>query len=115
MRKQFRYANESSERIIMAFDANVHVGSQNIGGCEDTQDWGGNLLMRIIQEENLILLNSSDKCKGVITRIDPRNGNGSTIDLVICNQFMIDRVDGMIIDECGKWRPANIMMQRRLK
>ena len=107
VRKQFRYANESSERIIMAFDANVHVGSQNIGGCEDTQDWGGTLLMRIIQEENLVLLNSSDKCKGVITRIDPRNGNESTIDLVICNQFMIDRVDSMIIDECGKWKPAN--------
>ena len=107
VRKQFRYANECCEGIIMAFDANVHVGSQGIPGCKDNQDWGGSLLMSIINEENLILVNATDKCMGVITRVDPRNGHGSTIDLVICNQYMIDKVENMNIDEYGHFKPTN--------
>ena len=36
-----------------------------------------------------------------MTRVDPRNGNDSTIDLVICNTYMHRKVESLIIDECG--------------
>ena len=57
------------------------------------------MVEKLITDENLVLLNSLELCSGVITRIDPRNGNGSTIDLAICNQFMSDKVLDMSIDE----------------
>ena len=44
VRKQFQYANDCKEGIIMAFDANVHVGADIIQGSTEIQDWGGKLL-----------------------------------------------------------------------
>ena len=53
VRKQFQYANDCKEGIIMAFDANVHVGADIIQGSTEIQDWGGKLLMEIIKEEKM--------------------------------------------------------------
>ena len=105
--KQFQYANDSKEGIIMAFDSNVHVGGDVITGCPDVQDWGGKLLMDIVKEENLTLVNATDKCSGIITRVDPRNGNVSTIDLVICNLYAMDSLKSMDVDEEGTYKPTN--------
>ena len=99
VRKQFKYANSCEEGIVMVFDANVHVGDTIIKGCTDKQDWGGKLIRDIIKEENLVLVNAADVCTGVITRVDPRNGNGSTIDLVVCNRYVSDKILNMVIDE----------------
>ena len=107
VRKQFQNATCSNESIVMVFDANVHVGDTCIKGCPDKQDWGGKLLMQIVEEENLIVLNMEDICTGVITRIDQRNGKGSTIDYAICNQFFVSKVSKMTIDEEGRYKPTN--------
>ena len=107
VRKQFCSANCSEEGIIMIMDANVHVGGSVINGCDDEQDWGGKVLMDIINEENLVLMNSEDICSGVITRIDPRNGHGTTLDLVIVNKYVHSKVNEVTIDEKGIWKPAN--------
>ena len=107
VRKQFISANSCGEGIIMMFDANVHVGKEVINGCPDKQDWGGKVLMNIIKDENLMLMNSADICSGCITRVDPRNGNGSTIDLVIANQFLQNDIGNVDIDEKGDFKPAN--------
>ena len=108
MRNQFKSAGISGEGMILIFDANVHVGREVIKKCcSDSQDWGGKLLMSIIEEENLILMNSSDKCFGCHTRVDPRNGNVSSIDLVITNQFLQNDILEVNIDEKGLHKPAN--------
>ena len=60
VRRQFQNATCSNEGILMVFDANVHVGGRCIEGCSDVQDWGGKLLMQIVEEENLVLLNAKD-------------------------------------------------------
>ena len=101
IRCQFKSANSAREPMLIAFDANVHVGKDGIKNCEDTQDWGGKLLLALIQDEGLTLVNSEDLCEGMVTRVDPRNGSKSTIDLVICNTFMSSKVQSMVIDECG--------------
>ena len=102
-----QYANDCNEGIIMAFDANVHVGGQVIAGCLDAQDWAGKLLVELIEDEDLVLVNATDICEGVITRVDPRSGKGSTIDLVICNSAMMECIKGMTIDEDGRHKPAS--------
>ena len=104
MRNQFKSANLSREPMIMVFDANVHVGSSVIDGCQDQQDNGGKLLMSIVNDEGLTVVNSKDICVGCVTRVDPRNGSVSTIDLAVCNTFMLNKIKKMSVDEGGEYR-----------
>ena len=46
-------------------------------------------------------------CQGVVTRVDPRNGNKSTLDLAICNKYLIEEIQKMVIDEKAEYRPTN--------
>ena len=101
---QFRSANYGREAMLIVFDANVHVGSEGINGCEDVQDWGGQKLLSLVRNEGLTIINNSEKCEGLVTRVDPRNGSKTTIDLAICNTFMVNDVLKMSIDENEKWR-----------
>ena len=101
IRNQFKSANIGREPMLLACDANVHVGGEVIRGCYDKQDWGGQMLMEMVEKEGLTLVNSLDICNGVVTRVDPRNGTQSTIDIVIVNTFMLKNVQSMDIDEAG--------------
>ena len=92
IKMQFRSARTGHEPMILICDANVHVGGGIIEGCSDLQDWGGKELWSMIHDEVLSLINAMDKCSGVVTRVDPRNGTKSTIDLAICNGFMVDKI-----------------------
>ncbi len=105
IKAQFHQANINKEGMILIGDVNVHVGSI-IPGCKDSQDWCGAEFLDIIKECGLHLLNSSDMCKGVVTRVDPRNGSTSTIDLAICNNFMLHEVVDMYIDEEENYKPT---------
>ena len=101
IKSQFRSANLGREPMLLVCDANVHVGGEGIRNCKDEQDWGGKILLSLIKDEGLTLINNSNLCDGIVTRVDPRNGHESTIDLAICNTFMINKVSGMSIDENG--------------
>ena len=54
-------------------------------------------------------------CKGVVTRIDPRYGTKSTLDLAICNEFMIDDVKDMVIDEKEQFKPTKYGTKKTTK
>ena len=41
IRSQFKSANIGREPMLLACDANVHVGGEAITKCGDKQDWGG--------------------------------------------------------------------------
>ena len=104
IQNQFRSANIGREGMLMIFDANVHVGPEGIRACKDVQDPGGKMLLSVVKEEGLTIVNNLDLCDGVVTRVDPRYGTKSTIDLAICNTFMMHRLDQMKIDEKGEWK-----------
>ena len=104
LRNQFQSANTGREAMMIIFDANVHVGSQGVTRCNDAQDSGGRMLLSLVKEEGLIIVNDLDICSGCVTRVDPRNGTKSTIDLAICNTFMTDKLISMVIDEDEQWR-----------
>ena len=88
----------------MIMDANVHVGSAGISGCKDKQDWAGKMLLSLLKDEGIILLNDRDLCKGMVTRVDPRNGTESSIDLALCTSLLVDSVKHVEIDEAGQWK-----------
>ena len=80
IKNQFRQAAVCKEGMLLICDANVHVGKEGIPGCLDTQNWGCAELMNLMVSEGLHLVNSSDICDGIVTRVDPRNGTKSTIE-----------------------------------
>ena len=92
---QFRRASDSREAMLMVMDANVHVGEEGIQKCKDNADWGGKQLLKVMKEENLILINNTEMCKGLVTRVDPRNGKETTLDLAICNIYMEKKIKRM--------------------
>ena len=106
IKSQFKQASVCKEAMLLVFDANVHVGGEGIKNCQDTEDWGGKMLMDMVNNENLTLVNNLDLCKGIVTRIDPRYGTCTTLDLAICNAVMKDKLCEMVIDEAGIWRPT---------
>ena len=103
LKNQFRSANAGREGMIIIFDANVHVGSQGVSKCNDVQDVGGRMLLSLVKDEGLTIINDLNICKGCVTRVDPRNGTKTTIDLAICNTFMTEKLNRMII-EGEQWR-----------
>ena len=92
--------------MMLVCDANVHVGNRWIKGCTENENWGGRMLMETLNDEGLVLINSMDICEGVVTRIDPRNGTYTTLDLAICNSYMCEKVRSMKIDEEGLLKPT---------
>ena len=63
------------------------------------------MLLTLLKDEGIILLNDRDVCKGMVTRVDPRNGTESSIDLALCNSLLVDSVKNVEIDEAGQWKP----------
>ena len=111
---QFKQASLCKEGMLLVCDANVHIGGE-IPGCQDKQDWAGAEMLQLIREEGLHLLNSAKLCEGVVTRVDPRNGTKSTLDLAICNEFMIAEVEKMCIDEAEMYRPTKYVGKKITK
>ena len=104
IKRQFCSAREGREAMLLVFDANAHVGPEIIKGCQDTQDWGGKMLMKMVIDNGLTIVNGLDLCQGIVTRVDPRDGAKSSIDLAICNTFMLKNISTMEIDEAEKWK-----------
>ena len=50
IRKQFQDASKGNERMLIILDANVHVGKEVIKGGIEKQDWGGKMMMKMIEE-----------------------------------------------------------------
>ena len=102
------YAANDLKPTMIIGDFNAHVGDddQGIRGNSTKIDCGGEALRNLIERRGLILANSSEKCQGRITRIDPK-GNDSTIDYVVTNAEMYDKVKNIIIDEDRVWALTN--------
>ena len=80
------------EPTLMIFDANVHVVSNSVKDCKDHHDCDGKMLMDMLNREGIILLSNADLCKEIVTRVDLRNGHQSTLELALCNIFMLDKI-----------------------
>ena len=99
----------------MVCDANMHVGGEGIPGCDHKQDWGGSKVLEMIDSEGLYLVNREEICTGVVTRVDPRNGTESTLDLAICNEQMMGDITEMVVDENKDFRPNKYSVKKPTK
>ena len=84
---------EDDELIFLLGDFNSHIGILG----EQQINYNGKLVMDMKMECNLILLNATDKCEGMITW--SRGEQRSAIDFVIVNNNALNLCDSMKIDE----------------
>jgi hypothetical protein len=82
-------------------DANAKMGPDYIKGDPHEITPNGKLLLSLIERHNLVIVNGTDKCAGIITRMR-RKGNiieKSVIDFFIVCQTLFQLVTRMEIDE----------------
>ena len=83
--------------VLIAMDGNAKLGLLG----EDLSR-NGKILKQVITENGLVLINSSDKCRGKITRCNTKNiSENSAIDFVITSPTVATWIKQMEIDEEG--------------
>ena len=99
--KEIQEAREHKQQVIVIGDFNAKVGTA-IQGNKETITKGGRLLLKMIQKENMSLVNADKhRCKGLWTR---EQGKGkSLIDYVMTNIEYLNSIKEMIIDETKKY------------
>ena len=72
-------------------DANSKLGAAFIPGDPCEQSKNGKLLQKVIEENDLIVVNGTDVCKGLITRFRKTKNSieKSVLDyFLVCRQFL---------------------------
>ena len=83
--------------VVVAMDGNGKIG---ILGEETSRN--GKELLHVFEENNLEVVNLSEKCKGKVTRKNTTNTNEfSAIDFVVTSQDAFGWIQEMIVDEEG--------------
>ena len=94
-------AKTNQKLVCIQFDANSKFGSNVIPGDIHEMSSNGKLLCDLINRQDLIIVNSTNKCSGLITRLR-KTVNGeekSVLDyFVVCRQ-LFQKIVKMIIDE----------------
>ena len=95
------YQNLSVQIVILVGDFNAKLGSEIITGDPHPMSSSGKLLYEFYTKYNLHLLNSSDVCTGVLTRIQQCKGKieKSTIDYLFVSAGLVSGVISVQIDE----------------
>ena len=83
--------------ILLAMDGNAKIG---ILGEPISRN--GSLLLRVVEDNDLTIMNKSVKCKGKVTRENTKNAEEkSAIDYIITSKSIEEWIENMVIDEEG--------------
>ena len=77
--------------LCMELDANSKLGAELIPGDPKPQSRNGKYLQRFIEENDLVCVNGTDLCEGVITRMRKtvNSTERSVLDyFIVCRQFL---------------------------
>ena len=95
----------SGSMTCIELDANAKLGSAIIPGDPKEQSKNGKLLEKVVDENELVVVNAKDLCKGVITRYRKtvNSEEKSVLDyFIVCKRFY-NLVKSMTIDEDGAY------------
>ena len=95
----------SGALLCIEMDSNAKLGSSIIPGDPKEQTENGKLLAKVITDNDLIVVNATQLCNGVITRHrETINGvEESVLDhFIVCKDFF-KLVLNMTVDEAGKY------------
>ncbi len=102
---EVREGRSAGQSIVILGDFNCKVGTK-IKGNNKEQTAGGKMLLSLIREEKLALMNGSEICKGLWTRVE--GNKKSVLDYVVVSKENRNAVGEMIIDEEKEFAPLRI-------
>ena len=93
-------ASDSRNMICIEMDANAKLGKNYINGDKHDISQNGGLLLSMIERQNLVVVNSTNKCLGTITRIKRVKDKveESIIDYFIVCQDFYNFINSMVVD-----------------
>ena len=108
---QIEQAFLSGDSVIMVIDFNAKLGKDVIGGDVHPMSPNGKLLFSLCNKYNLLILNSSNLCKGVFTRIhNYRNKvERSVLEYVLVSADLYSQFVSMHIDEKKLFTPRHLI------
>ena len=94
-------ARENHKLICLQYDANSKIGKNLIPGDPHEMSSNGKLLFDILTRQNMIIVNATDKCSGIITRIKKtvRGVEQSVIDYFVVCLELFQKIVKMTVDE----------------
>ena len=96
LREQIKEAKTKNQHILMIGDFNCKVGKYLKNNKEEVTS-GGKMLLNMIKDTEMELVNKTNTCKGLWTRVE--GNQKSVLDYVIMNKDDLDLVEEMTIDE----------------
>ena len=101
LEEEVEKASNAGKSIVIELDANSKLGPNYIPGDPHEITPNGKLLAQIVERQNLMVVNGSSKCRGVITRRRQAKDKveESVIDLVIISNDLDDDLESLEIDE----------------
>ena len=94
-------AKTNGKSICIQFDANSKLGKNLIPGDPYEMSPNGKILFDILSRQNLIVVNSTGKCAGIITRYKKtvRGEEKSVLDYFVVCWELFQKIVKMTVDE----------------
>ena len=81
LKSEIRAGKEKDQNIMLAGDFNCKVGEEHIEGSLGLPSKGGKKLIKMIEQEKMLLANACNECKGLWTWEE--KGKKSVIDYIL--------------------------------
>ena len=103
--------------ICAELDANSKIGMENLSSDPHHISANGQMLMDVVNRNDLIIVNSTSKCIGTITRLrkTKTSDEKSVIDFFIVCQWFFELIQCMEIDENRKFTLTKYSSRMGLK
>ena len=99
---QILLAKQKKQKILIVGDFNCKIG-EHINGNRPDVTKGGKMLLKLVERNKLSILNSSEKCDGLWTRVE--GNKKSVLDYAIVDEDSINTLESMLIDEKREFSP----------
>ena len=101
--KQILVAKQKDQKVLLMGDLNCKIGERIKGNTKEVSKSGKNLL-QLIKSNKLKILNETEKCEGLWTRVE--GNTKSVLDYLIIDECDEPALTAMVIDEKGEYAPA---------
>ena len=104
-------AEKTNENFLVVGDFNCKIGNKIPNNKLEVSEFG-QIFLKTIKEQEMIILNSHNKCKGLWTRIE--GNKKSIIDYIITSEENEKNVNEIVIDENKTNTPFHIVKNRTI-
>ena len=114
---EIKRAKASGALVCIEMDSNAKLGPTVIEGDPHCQTDNGKYLMKVVVDNELVVLNGSSLCEGTITRHRKAvsGDEKSVLDHFIMCQSMTKYVEHMLVDEAGSYSLTKYASKRVIK